>query len=143
MAKATSLKRYGSNVKAAFKKIEKQGLLRVALRIRSNARRNITRNDQIDTKFLWNSVYVATPEKTTDIPPDGEFVSTKTGLSVKRRTANVVQPTEGVFVGVAASYALHVELKTSFLYEAMESVKGKEAEEAFVGLQTGFFEGDE
>jgi len=68
------LKWYASNVKAAFKKEEKEGLLRVGLRVRSQVRRNITLNGQNDTKFMWNSVYVATPDKTTDIPPDDNIL---------------------------------------------------------------------
>lgn len=135
------LKWYASNVKAVFKKEEKEGLLRVGLRVRSQVRRNITLNGQNDTKFMWNSVYVATPDKVTDIPPDGIYYSEKTGKAVKRETANIVQPAEGVFVGVAAAYAIYPELQTSFLYGGLEAVRGREAEEAFVGLQTGLFVG--
>lgn len=137
-----SLKWYASNVKTIIRKQTAQGLDRVALRIRSQVRRNITGNDQIDTKFLWNSVYVATPEKHTDVPPDGEYLSTKTGKMVKRQSSEIVLPSEGAFVGVAADYAVYVELQQSFLFAGVETVQGKEAEEAFVGLQTTLIEGD-
>jgi hypothetical protein len=120
----SSLKWYASNVKAAFKRPIADGLTNVAMLTRRQARRNLTENGQVDTKFLWNSIYVATPSKTTDIPPDGKYLSTKTGYMVKRESGPVVQPTEGAHVGVAADYGVYVELDNSFLYRAIDQVAG-------------------
>lgn len=135
-----SLKWYASNVKTVIRKQTAEGLDRVALRVRSQARRNITANGQIDTKFLWNSVYVATPEKHTEVPASGEYVSLKDGKAATREATDIVLPTEGAFVGVAAAYGVYVELQQSFLFSAIQTVQGKEAEEAMAGLQTTLIE---
>jgi hypothetical protein len=133
----SSLKWFASNVKATFKKEEQEGLTRVAMLVRRQARRNLTANGQNDTKFLWNSIYVATPDKVTTIAPDGNYLSTKTGRMVKRESGPVVQPAEGAHVGVAAEYGIYPELENSYLYRAIDQVAGRQAEEAMVGLGTG------
>jgi hypothetical protein len=138
-----NLKWYASNVKAIFKKEEKEGLLRLGLLVRQQARRNLTENGQNDTKFLWNSIYVATPDKVTQVAPDGKYLSTKTGKMVKRESGPIVQPAEGVHVGVAAEYGIHPELENSFLYKSIDQVAGRQAENAMAGLGTGIIVGDE
>lgn len=141
---AKSLKWFASNVKATFSKEAQQGLLRVGLLVRRQARRNLTENGQNDTKFLWNSIYVATPETRTTIAPDGRYLSTKTGQMVKREAGPIVQPAEGVHVGVAAEYGIYPELENSYLYRAVEQVAGRQAEDAMSGLGSGIIveEGD-
>lgn len=133
----SSLKWYASNVKATFKRPIQDGLTNVAMLVRRQARRNLTVNGQNDTKFLWNSLYVATPERVTQIAPDGDYLSAKTGRMVRREAGQVVQPTEGAHVGVAADYAIYPELENSYLYRAIEQVAGRQAEDAMVGLGTG------
>lgn len=135
----SSLKWYASNVKATFKRPIADGLTNVAMLTRRQARRNLTENDQVDTKFLWNSIYVATPEKMTPIPPDGEYLAKKSGRMEKRHSGPIVQPKEGAHVGVAADYGVYVELDNSFLFRAIEQVAGRQAEDAMVGLGTGLF----
>jgi hypothetical protein len=139
----SSLKWYASNVKATFKRPIQDGLTNVAMLTRRQARRNITENQQVDTKFLWNTVYVATPEKVTPLPPDGEYKSLKTGKIEKRQAGEVVQPQDGAYVGVAADYAIYVETENSFLYRAIDQVAGRQAEDAMVGLSTGLYVGTE
>jgi hypothetical protein len=138
-----SLKWYASNVKATFKKKEKEGLLRLGLLVRQQARRNLTENGQNDTKFLWNSIYVATPDKVTQVAPDGTYLSTKTSKMVKRESGPIVQPSEGAHVGVAAEYGIYPELENSYLYRAIDQVAGRQAEDAMVGLGTGLFVGED
>jgi hypothetical protein len=134
---ASSLKWYASNVKATFERPIQDGLTNVAMLTRRQARRNLTENGQIDTKFLWNGVYVATPDKVTSIPPDGKYRSLKTGYMVRREAGPIVQPKDSAYVGVAAAYAIYLELQNSFLYRALEQVQGRQAEQAMVGLGTG------
>lgn len=135
----SSLKWYASNVKATFKPKEKEGITRVALRGRRQARRNLTENNQVDTKFLWNSIGVSTPEKTTPVPPDGEYLSAKTGRMVKRSSGPIPTPADGAVLFVAADYGVYVELDNSYLWRAIEQIAGREAEEAMVGLGTGLY----
>lgn len=142
----SSLKWFASNVKATFKRPILDGLTNVAMLTRRQARHNLTENDQVDTKFLWNSIYVATPEKMTTIAPDGEYLAKKSGRMEKRQSGPIVQPADGAHVGVAADYGVYVELDNSFLYRAIEQVAGRQAEGAMVGLGTGLYvdiEGDE
>lgn len=138
----SSLKWFASNVKATFRRPIQDGLTNVAMLVRRQARRNLTGNGQIDTKFLWNSVYVATPEKITTIAPDGEYLSAKTGRMVKRQSGPIVQPADGAHVGAAAEYSVYPELENSFLYRAIDQVAGRQAEGAMAGLGTGLFAGD-
>jgi hypothetical protein len=139
----SSLKWFASNVRATFKRPIADGLTNVAMLVRRQARRNLTLNGQVDTKFLWNSIYVATPEKMTTIAPDGKYLSTKTGYMVRRDSGPIVQPAEGAHVGVAADYGVYVELDNSFLYRAIDQVEGRQAEDAMTGLGTGLFVNDE
>jgi hypothetical protein len=140
---ASSLKWYDSNVKRTIRLRTSQGLTRVAMLTRRQARRNLTENNQNDTKFLRNSIYVATPDMVTPIPADGTYLSEKTGRMVKRKSGPVVQPTEGAHVGVAAEYAVYPELQNSYLYRALTQVEGRQAEQAMVGLGTGIIVGDD
>lgn len=135
----SNLKWFASNVKATFKRPIQDGLTNVAMLTRRQARRNLTENRQVDTKFLWNSIYVATPEKMTPIPPDGEYLSTKSGRMEKRESGPIVRPTSGAHVGVAADYGIYPELENSYLFRAIDQVTGRQAEEAMVGLGTGLF----
>lgn len=135
----SSLKWFASNVKATFKRPIQDGLTNVAMLARRQARRNLTENNQVDTRFLWNSIYVATPERMTPIPPDGKYLAKKSGRMEERHSGPVVQPREGAHVGVAADYGVYVELDNSFLYRAIEQVAGRQAEDAMVGLGTGLF----
>lgn len=136
---ASSLKWYDSNVKRTIRLQAQQGLTRVALLVRRQARRNITENNQVDTKHLWNSIYVATPEKVTPIPADGEYRSLKTGRMQHRESVAVVQPADGAVVGAAASHSIYPELENSYLFRAVEQVAGRQAEGAMGGLGTGLF----
>ena len=131
---ALSLKWFDSNVKREIRKAEAQGETRLALDIRSQARRNITENDQIDTKAMWNGIGVATPEKSTPIPHDGDYLSRRTGKMVHREFLPIPQPQDGAIVFAAASHSIYPELKNSYLWRAAEQVQGRRAEAAYVGI---------
>ena len=111
-----------------------QGVEEVAFAVRQQARENIVDNNQVDTKFLYNSVYVATPNGASPIHPDGEYRSLKGNGIVRRSNGPVVTVNEGAFVGAAASYAIFPEMDKPFLYPALESVAGAEAEELLSAL---------
>lgn len=133
----SSLKWYDSNVKRTIRLQGQEGLTRVAMLVRRQARRNLTANGQNDTKFLSNSIYVATPDLVTPVPADGSYLSTKTSKMVKRQSGPIVQPADGAHVGVAADYGVYPELENSYLYRALEQVAGRQAEGAMVGMGTG------
>ena len=136
-----SLKWFAERVKREVRKLGQRGVENVAYGVREQARRNLDENGQVDTHFLRNSIYVATPTKTSPIPPDGEYLSLKTGKIVHRKSGPIVQPTDGAYVGVAAEYAIYPELKNSYLYQALEQVAGHKAEDAMKGLSTGIIVG--
>lgn len=96
----------------------------LAYDVRDNARKNLEADDHIDTRFLYNSIYVATPSGASPIHPSGEYTSTKTGETVRRDNGEIATVSRGAFVGAAASYALYVELLDPFLYRAIEETAG-------------------
>lgn len=142
---SNNLKWYDKSAKREIRALGQVGLVRTAFLARRQVRRNITENAQIDTKHMWQTAYVATPNARTPIPPDGDYVSSKTGKLVHRESGPIVQPKDGAYVGVAASHAIYQELRESFLYKALSQVAGREAEQAMAGLGTGLFmdDGDE
>jgi hypothetical protein len=105
-----------------------QGVEAIAYRVRDKARRNLEANGQIDTKFLYNSIYVSTPNGTSPLPPSGEYRSLKGHGIVRRNTGAVAEVDEGAFVGAAADYAIYPEMDQPYLYPALEEVAGREAE---------------
>lgn len=114
------------------------GIEEVAYAVREQARRNLEENNQIDTKFLYNSIYVATPNGTSPIHPDGEYRSLKGNGVVRRESGAIVSVDEGAFVGAAASYAIFPEMNQPYLFPALESVAGAQAE----GLLTALYARD-
>ena len=90
-----------------------------------------------------HSMEVTTRILVNQVAPDGRYLSTKTGRMVKRESGPIVQPTDGVHVGVAAEYGIYPELENSYLYRAIEQVAGRQAEDAMAGLGTGIIVGDD
>lgn len=133
----------GAQAKPAIRRATAGKLTQVALEVRTQARRNLTENGQRDTDFLWETIYVATPARHTPVPPDGKYLSHKTGRMVARNAVSIQHPKEGAHVGVAADYGLYPELENSYLYRALTQVAGRRAENAMRGLSTGFVEGDD
>lgn len=105
----------------------------LAYDVRDNARKNLEEGDHIDTHFLYNSVYVATPNGHSPIHPSGTYTSTKGNGQVRRDNGEIVSVGRGAFVGAAASYALYVELDDPFLFRAIEETRGA-ADKVLSGL---------
>jgi Bacteriophage protein of unknown function (DUF646). len=124
---------FGDQVKQLVNRQAQKGVEALAYDVRENARQNLERSGHIDTKFLYNSIYVATPKGTSPIPPSGEYTSLKTGDQVRRNAAEPVQVNEGAFVGAAADYAVYVELADPFLFPALEETRGA-ADKVLTGL---------
>jgi hypothetical protein len=109
----------------------------VAYDVRARARRILEEDGHIDTKFLYNSVYVSTPGHTSPLPPSGEYRSLKTGEIVRRTAQEPVMVSRGAVVGAAAEHAIWVELMDwdSFLFRALSEVKGREAARIMTSLR--------
>lgn len=93
--------------------------------ILNEARGQLEDGNHLDTHFLWQSGYTSKPGGSSSIAPDGVYASTKTGDAVQRVAAQPVRSgSQGAVVGFAASYALEVEERYAFLYQAIEKAKG-------------------
>lgn len=96
----------------------------LAYEVRDNARKILEEDDHIDTRFLYNSIYVSTPNGSSPIHPSGTYTSTKGNGQVRRENGPIVNVSRGAFVGAAADYAIYVELQDSFIYRALEETRG-------------------
>ena len=128
-----AVKWYGNQVKRMIEQETQRGAEALAYEIREHARRNLEEAGHVDTGFLKSGIYVATPEGTTPIPPDGTYTSTKGNGQVRRENGEIVQVSEGAslgavrtgaIVGAAADYALYIELEDPFLFPAAEQTAG-------------------
>lgn len=116
-----------SRVKIAIKEPTRKLLLAHGFQVEAQTKVNITNNGQIDTGFMRNSTYVSGAGESTygRTDPTGTYTSEKTGNAVKRAIAPERQgDADTVFVVVGADYAIHNEVRQSFLYIAVEQVVG-------------------
>lgn len=104
----------------------------LAYDVRERARQNLEEGGHIDTHFLYNSIYVATPNGHSPIHPSGDYTN-RDGETVRRENGEIVTVGRGAFVGAAASYALYVELEDPFLFPAIEETAGA-ADKVLTGL---------
>lgn len=125
---------FGDQVAKVYKSKAQKGVETIAYEVRHRARQNLRNGGHIDTRFLYDGVYVATPTTTTPIPPNGTYTSLKGNGQVRRQNGEVVQVRDGAFVGAAASYAVFVEILDPFLWPAVEEMKGAPAEKLMTGL---------
>lgn len=123
---------FGDQAYRVFKQRTQKVAETLAYDVREKARRNLEEDGHIDTRFLYNSVYVATPNGTSPIHPPGMYTDRR-GESVRRDNGEIVSVRRGAFVGAAAAYAIYVELMDSFLYRALEETKGA-ADSVLTGL---------
>lgn len=114
---------FGDKAFLFFNKRAQKGVEALAYDVRERARRNLEADGHIDTKFLYNSIYVATPNGTSPIHPSGEYTN-REGDQVRRNNGEIVSVRRGAFVGAAADYAIYVELMDSFLWRAIEETAG-------------------
>lgn len=131
MAARAKVNWYGERVKLQVDNATKRILDALAFQIEAQTKVNITDNAQVDTGFMRNSTYVATPLSNTfsQVAEPGNYPSSKTGQSVPRNRAAAVEPREGAaIVAVAADYAVYQEIRESFLWRAVEEVAGSRAD---------------
>lgn len=114
---------FGDQAYKVFRQREQKLVETLAYDVRERARRILEADGHIDTRFLFNSVYVSTPNGTSPIHPSGMYTD-REGKQVRRDNGEIVTVNRGAFVGAAASHAIYVELMDSFLYRALEETKG-------------------
>jgi hypothetical protein len=101
-----------------------QSLLAIAHQIEGQAKANIVANDQVDTGFMLNAVYVTA---------EGESnYGEAQGAASARNTDAEMAPEEQVKPGqvavvAGANYAIYQEAQQSFLFRAGEQVAGSVA----------------
>jgi len=81
---------------------------------------NIVQNDQVDTGFMVNSVYFATPDDSTYSDDSGTHINLA-GNFVERQMAPEapLPPEYDALVCVGANYAIFQEQQQPFLYPAL------------------------
>lgn len=95
-----------------------------ARRIEALVKARINELDAIDTGFMVNTVYSATPESSTagQIWDDGLYKDQK-GEMVERKRVEEMKPGEGeALVHVAAEYFIDWELRYNILFGALQQV---------------------
>jgi len=130
----TVVRWFGDKVKKLVNSSAQKGVEDIAFEIRERARNNLQAGGHIDTKFLYNSIYVATPTTTSPLPPPGIYTSLKGHGQVRRALGEVPQVSKGAVVGAAADYAVFVEISDPFLWPAVEEMRGQPAENLMIGL---------
>lgn len=103
----------------------------VAFQVEGQTKINIEENGQVDTGFMRSSVYVSGLGVSSygETLPSGAYMSGKTGESGERVIMpEVLDAGEGMAVAVGAEYAIHQEMRDSFLYRGAEMVAGAMAE---------------
>lgn len=136
----------GDNLLLLLEEASLEALTSSAFAIEGGIKREIVKNDQVDTAFMLNSVYVATPEQSTyeeakqkamgQVTASGEKrvhligkrKSRKSGRwqdVTNREVLEEVKPEtlneEGVvvIVAVGAEYAVYQEMQQPFIYPAL------------------------
>lgn len=117
---------YKEKAMLAMKDPGRKLLLAYGFQVEANAKVNITDNDQIDTGFMRNSVYVTGAGESTYNNADASGTYTgKAGDTVQRNIAPEETPgRDSVYVTVGAEYAIYQEMQESFLYKALEQTVG-------------------
>lgn len=99
------------------------GLVALAHQIEGQAKATIVANDQVDTGFMLNSVFVVTHEAS------GYGAASAAAAARNPDAAMAVEPSlpedAAALVAVGAEYAVYQELANSFLYRAVEQVMGE------------------
>ena len=129
MANQTTVKVtiYRDDVMAAVGSVKRASMKDIALAAQAEARRNIERNKQIDTRFLLNSIYAIWRDGDTynDTWPTGRYYSSKRrNQRLRREVAARIGLPPGVdaTVASAAPYAIYPESDRSFLYAAVQQI---------------------
>lgn len=122
---------YERDVMLVINEATEEMLRAVALQVEGQSKINIEENGQVDTGFMRSSVYVSGLGLSSydETLPSGVYGSSKSGEPGERRIMpEVLDAGEGIAVVVGAEYAIHQEMRDSFLYRGAEMVAGGLAE---------------
>lgn len=101
-----------------------QSLVAIAHQIEAQAKENIVANDQVDTGFMLNAVYVTAGGESNYTEAQGAARARNTEAAM----APEVRVSDGdVAVVAGANYSIYQEAKQSFLFKAGEQVAGQVA----------------
>jgi hypothetical protein len=128
---STRVNWYGDQLSAEIAGDANRVLLALAHQIEGQTKVNITDNGQVETGFLRSSIYVSGGGESSysSVQASGNYPSSKSGESVPREIAPAIQPEQDtVIVAAGAAYAIHQELRNSFLYRALEQVAAQQPE---------------
>lgn len=112
--------------KVLFKvdKAAQQSLLAIGHQIEGQAKANIDENQQVDTGFMWNAVYVTAKDESNY----GEAQAKAKAQNPKAEMAPEASVKPGqVAVVAGANYSIYQEAQQSFLFKAGEQVAGQVA----------------
>lgn len=113
---------YQSQVRAAVERATDKLLREIVFTGEGLVAANIQENDQIDTGFMWNSVYAATPG-------DSHYGAAKALAEARNSKAEMspeVMPGQHeAILAVGAEYAIYQEARKSFLWKAIEQLKAE------------------
>jgi hypothetical protein len=135
---------YDDQVRLVIEQHAQRTLEAVAFRIEERTKVNISEapgasgQGLIDTGFMWNSVYVVTPRRSTynQTEPTGLYTSpVQGGREVERHIAPEIplEDDAAALVAVGAEYAIYQEIIHHFFFPAIEDTAGE-----FAGLVETF-----
>jgi hypothetical protein len=114
---------YGEEVKLTIAGASRQLLVEVAHRVEEHTKINITNNNQVDTGFMRNSVYVSAPNESNYNTAKSEAAGRNPNATMG---PEATPPNENtVVVAVGAEYAVFQEIQNSFLLLAVEQTAGE------------------
>ncbi len=108
-----------NHVMIRVKKATDEGLHALALQVEGTTKRNIVQNDQVDTGFMLNSVYVESKAGSTF----GETWQRKDHASMAPRPSLPAKMSVAAVI-VGAVYAIFQEMTNPFLRPAADEVAG-------------------
>ncbi|MCA9936194.1 MAG: hypothetical protein H6662_15615 [Ardenticatenaceae bacterium] len=119
---------FGEDVMLKVVSATRQAIEATAIRVVGQTEINITANNQVDTGFMRNSVYFATKDDSTyeDADTDGAYVNLQGDLVERSLAPEAPLPAEyDALVCIGADYAIFQEMANSFLYPALQQVRGE------------------
>lgn len=119
MAKKAKVTVYLDHIKMRVEGATEEALHKLALEVEGHAKVNITINDQVDTGFMLNSVYVESQRGSTFAKTwDADEKTKAPRLNLPRRYSATA-------IVVGAVYAIYQEVLNSFLRTAVETVTNR------------------
>ena len=130
MAKKAKVEMHLDHVMLRVKGASEKGLHALALQVEGVTKVNIVANDQVDTGFMMNSVYVESSQGSTfgETWGDGSYSRKKSGgMSDSRIAPKIRLPRRFSLtaVVVGAIYAIFQEMQNPFLRPAGEEVMNR------------------